>query len=198
MPYKKIDGWENVEVIERLHAAGWTSTSIALYVKARYGMDVSASAIRYYVQRKQDEIEERWGEIRAGTAAATTVSQREELVDTVGTLGAAIRLQWSRIEKDVQMEQQFPKGFEGTRHEFDVLSRMVGQYHSMLQDYGVAPVAGQEVTVRHAEPEPEGHGAAVIDVVESEEEREQVIAFSRLVNREIESGGNGQRGNGQA
>lgn len=179
-----LEGSECEPVLQRLIAARWQSQAIALYLASRFGVEVTSSAIRHYAKRHEDEIKESLPDYDAAGALAEGWREVaiDEFVDVVGSLGQLVRLQQRRVLVEFELEKKFQKGMDSTRHEIKLLGDLLEQYHGLLQQYGIAPTPDVNVNVRGAMVFGQMPQRNVIELVQSEEERDQVISFARLVN----------------
>ena len=81
---------------------------------------------------------------------------------------------------DVTHEEQMGKLFGSTKGELAIYGQLLAQYHATLQDWGVVPRSGQEVTVRFGLEEKEEAPVMLMDVFE-EHDVEVAAEFGRLV-----------------
>lgn len=189
----KIKGHLHEPLIRRFIAAGWSSVAISLYMMSRFGYEVHDSTIRVYRLAEKDSIREEWPELEAAqvqTVFKEKVLNADDAIDVLGRLASIIRLQEARIMIDVTHEEQMGKLFGSTKHEIKVYGDMLRQYHEAMQDWGIVPRAGAEITVRFGLDEPEVQPVMLIDVIE-EEDVETAAQFGRLVASKAKMLGNG-------
>ena len=196
MTTAKIKDTEYEDVVRRMIAAEWTSTSIALYVTSRYGTRLHDSTVRVYRLKNGDEIRDEYPDLAAAGEQAVFKERAlsaDSTIDTLGKLQEMIRLQEARIVVDVAHEETMGKLFGSTRHEIATLAKLLEQYHGVLQDWGVVPTAGVDVNVNVDMPQVVGSPVRVIDVLERDE-MDDAIGFARLIagRSQEKASGNGE------
>ena len=183
----KIEASDYQEVVERLIASGWSSGSIALYMGTRYQFEIDDSTVRRYKQKHIKDIEQKYPELVAEGKLEELQQNRidkDEFVDTVGTLGTIINMQMERIQADVKLEKQFGKLMPTTKHELRLLTDMVRQYNEILQDYGVVPKVGETLEVKALGPVNQGMTKPILESL-SDEQIEDVFSFAKTVHEAL-------------
>lgn len=187
----KIEVSEYQEVVDRLIASGWSSGSITLYMGTRYQFEIDDSTVRRYKQKNLKRIQEDYPDLVAEGKLAELQKGRidkDEFVDTVGTLGTIINMQMERISADVTLEKQFGKLMPTTKHELRLLTDMVRQYNEMLQDYGIVPKVGETLDIRQIGQSQTAQMSAPITESLSDEQMEEVFSFSKTIHEALPSG----------
>ena len=180
--------WESL--IRQLLAAGWSSSAISMFLRARYQYNLDSSVVRRYAIQERDSIIEEFPELAADEQSrviTTGLIRADEIVDVVGETAALLRLQGERLKIGFTGEQKAGKLTAKLRFEVLVYGKLLKQYHELLQDWGVAPKAGVDVNVRMGltvPVEPVGFGGPVIELF-PEADRAEVIALARRVNEAL-------------
>jgi len=180
----KIKGRDHEDVVRRLIAAGWTSPSIALYIRTRFGVEVHDSTVRVYRLAEGKHIADEHPDIAQASAHKTFADRhirQDDFVDTIGVLQEMIHLQRERIEIDIAHEAQMGKLFSSTKGEIKLYAELVAQYQELLQDWGVVPRAGLDVRVEMEQVYSPAQVMPIIDVMTSNEQ-DMAIQFSKMVN----------------
>lgn len=136
-----VGGSPHREEYERLLRAGWSSLALERYALHRYGEDIPASTFRTYKKRKGIEAPQSFG------------LDEVEAVDVLSSRAELIRLQKERIGIDVEHERSMGKLFGSTAREIEVLGRLLTEHKVDLQDVGLLPRAGEEITVHRTGPQ---------------------------------------------
>jgi len=183
----KIEASEYQDVIERLIASGWSSGSISLYMGTRYQFEIDDSTVRRYKSKHSSEIEKKYPDLVAEGKLNEIQKGRvdkDEFVDTVGTLGTIINMQMERIEADVKLEKQFGKLMPTTKHELRLLTDMLRQYNEVMQDYGVVPKVGETLEVRQLGSVNTGMTKPILESL-SPEQVDDVFSFAKTVHEAL-------------
>lgn len=171
-------------MIERCIASGWSSGAISLYMANRFGYQLDDSTIRRHKSEYWNEIAAKYPDLVHQGEQRVFVEQhieKDEFVDHVGLLGSTIRLQRERIEMDLRLEQQFAKLMPAMRLEIELLSKLLMNYHEVLQDFGVVPKAGENVNVNLGPSWSSQPSVPLIDLFD-DETKLKMIENARLIN----------------
>lgn len=123
--------------------AGWTSKAIERYAWHRYGEEIPDSTIRTYKAKHG---------IERKTPTMFTSVDPDEVIDTLGMRQELIRLQASRIQIDTAHETNMRKLFSSSRAEIALLNSLLSDHKADLQDLGLFPRLGMEMTVHGGVP----------------------------------------------
>jgi hypothetical protein len=183
----KIEASEYKEVVDRLIASGWSSGSITLYMGTRYQFNIDDSTVRRYKQKNIKQIELDYPDLIAEgklEELQKTRIDKDEFVDTVGTLGTVINMQMERIQGDIKLEKQFGKLMPTTKHELRLLTDMVRQYNEIMQDYGIVPKVGETLEVKNVGEINQGMTKPILESL-SPEQVNDVFSFAKTVHEAL-------------
>ncbi len=183
----KIEASEYKEVVDRLIASGWSSGSITLYMGTRYQFNIDDSTVRRYKQKNIKQIELDYPDLIAEgklEELQKTRIDKDEFVDTVGTLGTVINMQMERIQGDIKLEKQFGKLMPTTKHELRLLTDMVRQYNEIMQDYGIVPKVGETLEVKNVGEINQGMTKPILESL-SPEQVDDVFSFAKTVHEAL-------------
>ena len=183
----KIEASEYKEVVDRLIASGWSSGSITLYMGTRYQFQIDDSTVRRYKQKNIKQIELDYPDLIAEGKLEELQKSRidkDEFVDTVGTLGTVINMQMERIQGDIKLEKQFGKLMPTTKHELRLLTDMVRQYNEIMQDYGIVPKVGETLEVKNVGEINQGMTKPILESL-SPEQVDDVFSFAKTVHEAL-------------
>ncbi len=199
MPELKIEGQPWEDDVQELHAAGWTSVMVALWLKSRYGVDVSARGVRSYCARHRAEIDRKYGHLIAPDGRKLESPFRsDEFTDSLGQMNEAIRLQRDRVLTGWRAEQANPNDGVRLNVEVRLWADLVAKEHELRRDYGLAPKAPVHVEVVQEVTMPEiDTRLRPIELARTAEERQLMHDHARLIHElgkradALEHGGNG-------
>jgi len=183
----KIEASEYKEVVDRLIASGWSSGSITLYMGTRYQFNIDDSTVRRYKQKNIKQIELDYPDLIAEgklEELQKTRIDKDEFVDTVGTLGTVINMQMERIQGDIKLEKQFGKLMPTTKHELRLLTDMVRQYNEIMQDYGIVPKVGETLELKNVGEINQGMTKPILESL-SPEQVDDVFSFAKTVHEAL-------------
>lgn len=185
----KIEASDYQEVVDRLIASGWTSGSITLYMGTRYQFEIDDSTVRRYKQKNIKRIQEEYPDLVAEGKLAELQKDRidkDEFVDTLGTLGTVINMQMERISADVTLEKQFGKLMPTTKHELRLLTDMIKQYNEVMQDYGIVPKVGETLDIRAIGSSSVTNSQPLLETLSSEQ-ADEIFSFAKTVHEALPS-----------
>ena len=185
----KIEASDYQEVVDRLIASGWTSGSITLYMGTRYQFEIDDSTVRRYKQKNIQRIKEDYPDLFAEGKLAELQKDRidkDEFVDTLGTLGTIINMQMERISADVTLEKQFGKLMPTTKHELRLLTDMIKQYNEVMQDYGIVPKVGETLDIRAIGASSVTNSQPLLETLSSEQ-ADEIFSFAKTVHEALPS-----------
>ena len=183
----KIEASEYKEVVDRLIASGWSSGSITLYMGTRYQFNIDDSTVRRYKQKNIKQIELDYPDLIAEgklEELQKTRIDKDEFVDTVGSLGTVINMQMERIQGDIKLEKQFGKLMPTTKHELRLLTDMVRQYNEIMQDYGIVPKVGETLELKNVGEINQGMTKPILESL-SPEQVDDVFSFAKTVHEAL-------------